>query len=174
MLDEILELRDDVAEATDADPSHLVAEHGVTIRPSYVVRDRTRDGDPAVLLVHRVDAGVALDRPIPGEAWAASPIDRAAELARASGVPLALVTDGSRWTLVWARPGETTGICTWRAELWLEEPVTLRAFATLLGARRFFALPVEDGLAALLQESAGRSRRSRTSSAPRSAAPSSC
>ena len=153
VLDEILELRDDVHEATDADPAHLVAEHGVTIRPAYVVR---RGGDPAVLLVHRVDAGVALDRPIPGEAWAASPIDRAAELARASNVPLALVTDGSRWTLVWARLGETTGICTWRAELWLEEPVTLRAFATLLGARRFFALPVEDGLAALLQESAGK------------------
>jgi len=153
VLDEILELRDDVHEATDADPAQLVAEHGVTIRPAYVVR---RGGDPAALLVHRVAAGIALDRPIPGEAWAASPIDRAAELARASDVPLALVTDGSRWTLVWARLGETTGICTWRAELWLEEPVTLRAFATLLGARRFFALPVEDGLAALLQESAGK------------------
>ena len=49
-----------------------------------------------------------------------------------------------------------TGTCTWRAELWLEETVTLRAFATLLGARRFFALPVDDGLAALLQESAGK------------------
>jgi hypothetical protein len=153
VLDEILELRDDVHDATAADPAHLVAEHGVTIRPAYVVR---RGGDPAALLVHRVDAGIALDRPIPGEAWAASPIDRAAELACASDVPLALVTDGSRWTLVWARLGETTGICTWRAELWLEEPVTLRAFATLLGARRFFALPVEDGLAALLQESAGK------------------
>src|ERR1019366_9674935 len=67
-----------------------------------------------------------------------------------------LVTDGSRWTLVWARLGETTGVCTWRSELWLEEPVTLRAFVTLLGVRRFFALPVEDGLAALLQESAGK------------------
>jgi hypothetical protein len=153
VLDEILELRDDVHEATDADPAHLVAEHGVTIRPAYVVR---RGGNPAVLLVHWVDAGVALDRPVPGEAWAASPIDRAAELARASNVPLALVTDGSRWTLVWARLGETTGICTWRSELWVEEPVTLRAFATLLGARRFFALPIEDGLAALLQESAGK------------------
>jgi hypothetical protein len=153
VLDEILELRDDVHDATNADPAHLVAEHGVTIRPAYVVR---RGGGPPVLLVHRVDPGVALDRPIPGEAWAASPIDRAAELARASNVPLALVTDGSRWTLVWARLGGTTGICSWRAELWVEEPVTLRAFATLLGVRRFFALPVEDGLAALLEESAGK------------------
>jgi len=156
VLDEILELRDAVSEATDADPSHLVAEQTITLRPSYVVRDRTIEGSPAVLLVHRFESDTALNRPIPGEAWAASPIDRAVELARASNVPLALVTDGSRWTIVWAREGETTGTCTWRAELWLEETVTLRAFATLLGARRFFALPKEDGLAALLQESAGK------------------
>src|SRR5204862_5649268 len=60
------------------------------------------------------------------------------------------------WTLVWAREGETTGTCTWRTELWLEEPITLRAFVTLLGARRFFTVPVDEGLAQLLQESAGK------------------
>ena len=52
VLDEILQLRDAVHEATDADPSHLVAEQAVTVRPSYVVRDHTRDGSPAVMLVH--------------------------------------------------------------------------------------------------------------------------
>jgi hypothetical protein len=156
VLDEVLGMRDAVAEATDADPSHRVAEHAVTLRASYVVRDRGQDGDPAVLLVHRYEHGTALSRPLPGERWAASPLDRAAELARATGVPLALVTDGARWTLVWAREGESTGMCTWRSELWLEEPITLRAFVTLLGARRFFALPVQEGLAALLAESAGK------------------
>ena len=156
VLDELLGLRDAVAEATDADPSHRVAEQAVTLRSSYVVRDRGQDGDPVVLLVHRYEQGTALSRPLPGERWAATPLDRAAELARAAGVPLALVTDGARWTLVWAREGESTGMCTWRSELWLEEPITLRAFVTLLGARRFFALPVEEGLAALLAESAGK------------------
>ena len=156
VLDELLGLGEAVSEATDADPSHMVAEQGVRLRASYVVRDRARDGDPAVLLVHRYEAGTALERPIPAEAWAASPLDRAAELARAANVPLALVTDGQRWTVVWAREGESTGTCTWRTELWLEEPVTVRAFVTLLGARRFFALPVEEGLAALLEESASR------------------
>ncbi len=156
VLDELLELRDAVAEATDADSSHLVAEHGVTLRPSFVVRDQSREVSPPVLLVRAHPEGTRLDRPIPGEAWAASPIDRAAELAKATGTPLVLVTDGAHWTLVWARPNETTGTCTWRTELWLEEPLTLRAFATLLGARRFFALPVEEGLAELLQESADR------------------
>ncbi|PZS07776.1 MAG: restriction endonuclease [Solirubrobacterales bacterium] len=156
VLQELLELRGAVCEATDADPLHHVSEQAVTLRPSYVVRDRTRDGAPAVLLVHRVAARTALDRPIPGQSWAASPIDRAAALARASGVPLALVTDGGRWTLVWAREGESTGTCTWRSELWLEEPITLRAFVTLLGAKRFFNLSEAEGLGALLRESAGR------------------
>ncbi len=156
VLDELLELDGSVGEAGEADPSHRVGEHGATIRPTFVVRDRAREGEPTVLLVHVVPAGVALDRPLPGEPGSASPVDRAAELARAAGVELALVTDGAGWTLVWARPGETRGTCTWRAELWFEEPLTLRAFSTLLGARRFFALPDEESLASLLRESASR------------------
>jgi hypothetical protein len=144
VLDELLELRDATAEATDADPSYRIAEQDVTIRPSFVVRDRAAEGTPGVLLVHVVDA--VADRSI----------DHAADLARASRVPLALVTDGERWTLVWARTGATTGVCTWRAEIWLQEPIVLRAFVTLLGARRFFALPHEEGLAELLQESADK------------------
>ncbi len=157
VLDDLLALRGATAEATEADPAHRVAEHGVTLRPDLVVRDHGRDGSPPVLLVHVLPADTALDRPPPGEDWAASPIDRAAELARASGVALALVTDGERWTLVWSRQGQTTGACTWRAEIWLQEDgLTLRAFATLLGAHRFFSLPVEEGLAALLDDSAQR------------------
>jgi hypothetical protein len=156
VLDELLELDGSVAEAGETDPSHRVGEHAATIHPAFVVRDRTRDGEPAVLLVHVVPAGTALDRPLPGETWVATPVDRAAELARASGVELALVTDGAIWTVVWARADQTRGTCTWRAELWLEEPVTLRAFSTLLGARRFFAVSVEESLASLLRESADR------------------
>ncbi len=149
-------VRDAVTEATEADPSHRVAEHNVTLRPTFVVRDESRDENPAVLLVHAVPNGTSLTRPATADAWSASQIDRAVELARASNVPLALVTDGARWTLVWAREGETTGTCTWRANLWLEEQITLRAFTTLLGGQRFFNLPIEEGLAELLQESASK------------------
>ena len=84
---ELLELDDAVAEATEADPSHRVAEHNVTLRPTFVVRDRSRDASPAVLLVHAVPSGASLTRPASGDAWSASPIDRAVELARASERP---------------------------------------------------------------------------------------
>ena len=156
VLTDLLGLGDAVTEAQDSDPTYRQPVHDVLLRPSYSVRDRTTAGDPVVLLVHTYPPGTPLDRPLRSDAWVASPLDRAAELARATENPLALVTDGSSWTLVWARPGESTGICAWRADLWLEEPITLRAFVTLLGARRFFALPVEQGLAQLLGESAGR------------------
>ena len=38
--------------------------------------------------------------------------------------------------------------------LWLEEPITLRAFRSLLGMRRFFGVPDGDTLEAMLAESA--------------------
>src|SRR5688500_3022830 len=43
VLDELLGLRDAVADATEADPSHRLAEHSVTLRPSHVVRDYTHE-----------------------------------------------------------------------------------------------------------------------------------
>ncbi|WP_249019144.1 Eco57I restriction-modification methylase domain-containing protein [Conexibacter sp. S30A1] len=156
VLTELLDLREAVSEPADTDPAYRVPVQDVLLRASYVVRDHAAPDDPVVLLVHSYPHGTPLHRPLRADAWAASPLDRAAELARATGHPLALVTNGMDWTLVWARPGESTGICAWRAELWLEEPLTLRAFVTLLGARRFFALPAEQGLTRLLAESAGR------------------
>lgn len=152
VLDDVLGLAHATHEAADADPSHRIAEHDVTLRATHVVADAGK----AVLLVHQLPPGTPLDRPLAGDGWTASPLDRAAELARASEIPLALVTNGARWALVWARRGETTGTCTWRSEIWLEEPITLRAFVSLLGAQRFFVLPREEGLDTLLEESAGK------------------
>src|SRR5439155_14535956 len=49
--------------------------------------------------------------------------------------------------------GEATTFVSWNAALWSEEPLTLRAFRTLLGVRRFFAATSSDRLPALLDES---------------------
>ncbi len=74
------------------------------------------------------------------------------QLLRDSGIRLGIVTNGDHWMLVNAPKNETTGYVSWYANLWLEEPVTLRAFRTLLCADRFFNVPdaetldLKDGL----------------------------
>jgi type I restriction-modification system DNA methylase subunit len=59
-------------------------------------------------------------------------------LCRANDVRVGLVTDGERWTVVNAPVGATSGYATWLARLWWQEPVTFRAFVSLLGVRRCF------------------------------------
>ncbi|MFF8275416.1 Eco57I restriction-modification methylase domain-containing protein [Streptomyces lateritius] len=70
-------------------------------------------------------------------------VDRAAELCRARQVPLALVTNGREWALVHARPKEATTVAVFDADLWSEEPILARAFASLLAARRVVRPPVD-------------------------------
>jgi hypothetical protein len=77
-----------------------------------------------------------------------------ADLLHGTGVRLGLVTNGEHWMLVDAPKGETTGFISWYATLWQEEPVTLRAFRSLLGLRRFFGVAEKDTLEAMLAESA--------------------
>ncbi|MFE5896394.1 Eco57I restriction-modification methylase domain-containing protein [Streptomyces sp. NPDC056488] len=70
-------------------------------------------------------------------------VERAAELCRARRVPLALVTNGREWALVHARPKEATTVAVFDADLWSEEPILARAFASLLAARRVVRPPLD-------------------------------
>ncbi|MFG3033991.1 Eco57I restriction-modification methylase domain-containing protein [Streptomyces sp. NPDC048253] len=95
---------------------------------------------PRVLFFRTDDWGGPLNRPNgdrPGHA------DRAAELCRARNVPLALLTNGREWALVHARPKEATTVAVFDADLWSEEPILARAFASLLTARRVARPPVD-------------------------------
>jgi len=56
--------------------------------------------------------------------------------------------------LVNAPSGETTGYASWYSVLWFEEPITLRAFRTLLSATRFFGVPDDETPESLLTRSA--------------------
>lgn len=69
--------------------------------------------------------------------------DRAAELCRARDVPLALLTNGREWALVHARPKEATTVAVFDADLWTEEPILARAFASLLAASRVVRPPLD-------------------------------
>jgi hypothetical protein len=135
-------------------------EYGEVIRPDLMVVSPSPKvgggpgrGQPR-LLVQVYPAGQALDKALPNRAWQASAPMRMMELLRATEVRLGLLTNGDQWMLVHAKRGETTAFVSWYASLWLEEPLTLRAFHSLLGAKRFFNVPDDQTLEALLEASA--------------------
>ena len=128
-----------------------VAEYGETLRPDWIVNDPTTGR--ARLLVQVFPRSQALSKPVQASRWKNSPDTRMMQLLHDTGVRLGIVTNGDHWMLVNAPKGETTGYASWYANLWLEEPVTLRAFRTLLGSDRFFSVPEGETLEALLDKS---------------------
>ena len=116
-----------------------VAECGETLRPDWIVNDPA--STKARLLVQMYPRSQALTKPVATSRWKTSPDTRMMQLLHDTGVRLGIVTNGDHWMLVNAPKNETTGYASWHANLWLEEPVTLRAFRTLLSADRFFSVP---------------------------------
>ena len=104
------------------------------------------------LLIQTYPPAQDLEKPIPGRHWKASPATRMMELLHATDTRLGLVTNGNDWMLVEAPKGETTGFITWDATFWAEEPLTLRAFRSLLGVHRFFSAADDETLEAMLKE----------------------
>lgn len=133
-----------------------IAEQGETLRPDFALVGPA--GSPkagqAQLLIASYPAEQRLEKPTIGKHWKATPATRMMELLHGANVPLGLVTNGEHWMLVYAPRGETTGFTSWYGSLWLDEPITLRAFHSLLGVRRFFGVADDSTLLALLKESA--------------------
>ncbi len=156
VLGRVLRLPDEVLVTGQALPPGLdvtLPEHGETLRPQWAIK-RAEDERPSLLVVS-YPSDQPLDRPVTDARWrTASPATRMMTLLQGTGVPLGLVTNGADWMLVATRPGEATTYIAWDAALWSEEPLTLRAFCSLLGARRLFGVAETDRLPALLAESA--------------------
>jgi hypothetical protein len=110
-------------------------------------------GHKPLLLIEHYAPDQDLEKPVAGKTWKASPGTRMMELLHAADVPLGLVTNGEQWMLVSAPRGETTGFASWYADLWMQEPLTLRAFHSLLHLRRFLGVAEPETLAALYAES---------------------
>jgi hypothetical protein len=127
--------------------------HGETLRPDLVLRHRDAAAKPC-LLIKAYPPGQNLAKAVAGSRWNAAPGTRMMELLHAVDQPLGLVTNGEQWMLVYAPRGETTGFASWYADLWMQEPLTLRAFHSLLRQHRFIGVAEADTLAALLAESA--------------------
>lgn len=126
-------------------------EHDTTIAPEFVFVDPTRGG--AVLApIHVFPPDTKLSASMKFGGLACSPSDRMALHLRALNTPFGLVTNGEQWMLVHAPSGQVATFASWYARMWGSEPETLRAFATLLGVRRFFA-PEQERLPALFERS---------------------
>lgn len=133
-----------------------MAEYAEMLRPDYVVVAppvHVSAGKPHLLL-QVYPPGQNLDGPVAGKHWKASPATRMTELLHAVDIPLGMITNGEQWMLVYAPRGETSGYASWYAGIWQEEPITLRAFSSVMHARRFFGVVESDTLNALLKESA--------------------
>ena len=133
-----------------------MAEYGEMLRPDYAVvapPGHISAGKPHLLL-QTYPPGQNLDGPVAGKHWKASPATRMTELLHAMDIPLGMITNGEQWMLVYAPRGETSGYASWYAGIWQEEPITLRAFSSVMHARRFFGVTEGDTLSILLRESA--------------------
>ena len=129
-----------------------VAEYGETLRPDWIVNDPVKK--KARLLVQVYPRSQSLTKPVSSSRWKTSTDTRMMQLLHDTGIRLGIVTNGYDWMLVNAPKNETTGYVSWRADLWLDEKDTLRAFRTLLGADRLFSVPEGETLEALLERSA--------------------
>ncbi|MFZ4659650.1 MAG: Eco57I restriction-modification methylase domain-containing protein [Caldilineaceae bacterium] len=151
---ELLAMPAEVLQTAAAIPAALqttIAEFGETLRPDLAVIDP--DTQTPRLLIQLLPVSQRLEQPLAGHTWKASPATRMMELLHATTVRLGLVTNGEQWLLINAPRGETTGFISWYAQLWLDEPLTLRAWRSLLGVRRFFGVQDTATLEAMLTRS---------------------
>ncbi len=149
-----LEVDDSVLRRGDGVPtaaSNELPEHGTSIVPDVALVDPTH-GDALLTVIHVFPPDTDLSASLKFDGLSCSPADRMALHLRALGIPLGIVTNGERWMLVHAPTGQVATFASWYARLWGQEQQTLRAFASLLSVRRFFA-PEQDRLPALFERS---------------------
>ncbi|MEV7968892.1 DNA methyltransferase [Sphaerisporangium sp. NPDC088356] len=132
-----------------------VPEHDTSVTPAFALAVPGEEVKvDNVRLFGMITTGHPTARMKPS-AWAATPVDRVAQLCRHHGVELGLVTNGRWWALVWAPRGGVTTTAVFDAIPWPEsaEREVLRAFVSLLNIERFFDVPEAERLPALLAAS---------------------
>ncbi|WP_062428735.1 Eco57I restriction-modification methylase domain-containing protein [Herbidospora daliensis] len=132
-----------------------VPQHDTWLTPDFALVTPGEEAKPGTV---RLLGLISDDRPtarVKGDAWAATTVDRLAQLCRHHDVELGLATDGRWWTLVWAPRGGVTTSATFDAISWPEaaERDVVRAFVSLLSRARFFSYPDDETLVALLKSS---------------------
>jgi len=159
VLKETLEFTDEVLVSGQKIPENIkayFAEHGETLRPDWMLINSSGTENEAKprLLIQIFPSNQDLEKRIAGSRWTASPATRMMELLHSNNIRLGLLTNGHCWMLVNAPRGETTGFISWYSNLWIEEKITLQAFRSLLGLRRFFSVEANKTIESLLADSA--------------------
>lgn len=150
VLDELLEYEDSVLETASDEFTYKSPDGDGQFNPDFVLKG---DGGSApMLFVSIMPEGTDLEKVKVGDGWPVPVFERMTLLCRDKGVRLGLVTNGERWMLVNAPVGSTSSHVSWYARLWFQEPVTLKAFQSLLGVRRWFG-PEEETLPVMLEDS---------------------
>ncbi|MBF0244445.1 MAG: TetR family transcriptional regulator, partial [Planctomycetes bacterium] len=150
VLDELLEYEDSVLKAASDEFTYKSPDGDGQFKPDLVLKG---DGGGApMMFVSIMPEGTDLEKVKVGDGWPVPVFERMTLLCRDKGVRLGLVTNGERWMLVNAPVGSTSSHVSWYARLWFQEPVTLKAFQSLLGVRRWFG-PEEETLPVMLEDS---------------------
>lgn len=130
--------------------AYIPLERTGSFTPDFIVRDFIEK--KVRLFIKILAPGTDLDSIPTGDNWPVSIAERMIGLCRENDVRFGLITNGERWMLVNAPIGSISSNISWYARLWFQELVTLKAFQTLLGVRRFFG-PPDETLEALVEES---------------------
>jgi hypothetical protein len=123
-----------------------------TVRPDLILIDP--ETKKARILIQVYPKTQSLTKPIAGSSCPTWADGRMMQLLKDTGIRLGIVTNGEHWLLVNVKKDQTTGYASWYSTLWQEEPITLRAFRTILGSDRLFSVPADQTLEALLDASA--------------------
>ncbi len=150
VLEELLEYEDSILEAASDKFIYKSPDGDGQFKPDFVLKG---DGENnPMLFVSIMPEGTDLEKVKVGDGWPVPVFERMTLLCRDKRVRLGVVTNGERWMLVNAPVGSTSSHVSWYARLWFQEPVTLKAFQSLLGVRRWFG-PEEETLPAMLEDS---------------------
>lgn len=153
VIEDILEYDQEVLVGREAfGPKYIcnAPDGTVAFGPDLIVKAAGDDEPRFFISIHPPDTD--LEKPESNDGWPAPLVERMTSLCRTTGIRLGLITNGERWMVVNAPVDTTSSHFSWYSRLWFQEPVTLKAFLSLLGVRRCFG-PADETLDALLEES---------------------
>jgi hypothetical protein len=150
VLNELLEFDENLLSLPVDDVAFKSLDGDGEFRPNYVMKADANSSP--LMFVSILPEGTDLEKVKTGDGWPVPIYERMSLLCRHMGVRLGLITNGERWMLVNAPIGNTSSHTSWYARLWFQEPVTLKAFQSLLGVRRWFG-PEEETLPTMLEDS---------------------